>query len=130
MLRAPWEDQISRVRRSERYSGTEDEKPHRGLRRQHPDTHADRPAPGDPQREGGRSVPADLDRLLRGAGDRKQDLGQPARAPPHHLVILKEKEADRSLPIWIGSFEAQAIAFKIPRPPRARLFPYDPLASA
>src|SRR5713101_6016859 len=27
-----------------------------------------------------------------------------------HLVILKEKEADRYLPIWIGSFEAQAIA--------------------
>ena len=26
-----------------------------------------------------------------------------------HLVILKEKEADRYLPIWIGSFEAQAI---------------------
>ena len=23
-----------------------------------------------------------------------------------HLVILKEKEADRYLPIWIGSFEA------------------------
>ena len=30
-----------------------------------------------------------------------------------HLVILKEKEADRYLPIWIGSFEAQAIATKI-----------------
>src|SRR6266851_2804301 len=30
-----------------------------------------------------------------------------------HLVILKEKAADRYLPIWIGSFEAQAIATKI-----------------
>ena len=30
-----------------------------------------------------------------------------------HLVILKEKEADRYLPIWIGSSEAQAIATKI-----------------
>lgn len=30
-----------------------------------------------------------------------------------HLVILKEKEADRYLPIWIGSSEAQAIASKI-----------------
>src|SRR2546430_12898049 len=30
-----------------------------------------------------------------------------------HLVILKEKEADRYLPIWIGSFQAQAIATKI-----------------
>jgi bifunctional DNase/RNase len=30
-----------------------------------------------------------------------------------HVVILKEKEADRYLPIWIGVFEANAIALKI-----------------
>src|SRR6267378_1345475 len=30
-----------------------------------------------------------------------------------HLVILKEKEADRYLPIWIGSFEADAIALAV-----------------
>ena len=30
-----------------------------------------------------------------------------------HVVILKEKEADRYLPIWIGPFEANAIALKI-----------------
>lgn len=30
-----------------------------------------------------------------------------------HVVILKEKEAERYLPIWIGLFEANAIALKI-----------------
>lgn len=30
-----------------------------------------------------------------------------------HVVILKEREADRYLPIWIGNFEANAIAMKI-----------------
>jgi bifunctional DNase/RNase len=30
-----------------------------------------------------------------------------------HVVILKEKQADRYLPIWIGPFEANAIAMKI-----------------
>ncbi|TMF88410.1 MAG: bifunctional nuclease family protein [Chloroflexi bacterium] len=30
-----------------------------------------------------------------------------------HVVILKEKNADRYLPIWIGPFEANAIALKI-----------------
>ena len=30
-----------------------------------------------------------------------------------HVVILKEKTNDRFLPIWIGTFEANAIAMKI-----------------
>jgi bifunctional DNase/RNase len=30
-----------------------------------------------------------------------------------HVVILKEKHADRYLPIWIGPFEANSIAMKI-----------------
>ena len=30
-----------------------------------------------------------------------------------HVVILKERHADRYLPIWIGNFEANAIAMKI-----------------
>lgn len=30
-----------------------------------------------------------------------------------HVVILKERYADRYLPIWIGNFEANAIAMKI-----------------
>ncbi len=74
MLRAPWDDQISGVLRSERYSGAEDEKPHRGLRRQ--------------------------------------------------------QEADRYLPIWIGSFEAQAIATKISGNPLGRPLTHDLMATA
>jgi RNA polymerase sigma factor (sigma-70 family) len=31
----------------------------------------------------------------------------------HHIVILKEKEADRYLPIWIGLSEAQLIVWKL-----------------
>lgn len=34
-------------------------------------------------------------------------------ATGQHVVILREKGADRYLPIWIGNFEANAIALKI-----------------
>jgi len=47
-----------------------------------------------------------------------------------HLVILKEKEADRYLPIWIGSFEAQAIASKISGNSLGRPLTHDLLATA
>ena len=47
-----------------------------------------------------------------------------------HLVILKEKEADRYLPIWIGSFEAQAIATKISGNPLGRPLTHDLMATA
>jgi bifunctional DNase/RNase len=47
-----------------------------------------------------------------------------------HLVILKEKEADRYLPIWIGSSEAQAIATKISGNPLGRPLTHDLMASA
>src|SRR3989442_15295709 len=47
-----------------------------------------------------------------------------------HLVILKEKEADRSLPIWIGPFEAQAIATKISGNPLGRPLTHDLMATA
>jgi uncharacterized protein len=47
-----------------------------------------------------------------------------------HLVILKEKDADRYLPIWIGSFEAQAIATKISGNPLGRPLTHDLMASA
>src|SRR5258708_1084217 len=50
--------------------------------------------------------------------------------PPQHLGILKEKEADRSLPIWIGSFEAQAIATKISGNPLGRPLTHDLMATA
>src|SRR5215471_3121552 len=47
-----------------------------------------------------------------------------------HLVILKEKEADRYLPIWIGSFEAQAIATKISGNSVGRPLTHDLMANA
>src|SRR5438046_9252785 len=47
-----------------------------------------------------------------------------------HLVILKEKEADRYLPIWIGSFEAQAIATKISGNALGRPLTHDLMATA
>ena len=47
-----------------------------------------------------------------------------------HLVILKEKAADRYLPIWIGSFEAQAIATKISGNPLGRPLTHDLMATA
>ena len=47
-----------------------------------------------------------------------------------HLVILKEKEADRYLPIWIGSFEAQAIATKISGNSLGRPLTHDLMAAA
>src|SRR5258708_38863865 len=50
--------------------------------------------------------------------------------PAQHLVILKEKEADRYLPIWIGSFEAQAIATKISGNPLGRPLTHDLMATA
>lgn len=47
-----------------------------------------------------------------------------------HLVILKEKAADRYLPIWIGSFEAQAIATKISGNSLGRPLTHDLMAAA
>jgi bifunctional DNase/RNase len=47
-----------------------------------------------------------------------------------HLVILKEKENDRYLPIWIGSSEAQAIATKIAGNPLGRPLTHDLMATA
>src|ERR1700674_81248 len=47
-----------------------------------------------------------------------------------HLVILKEKEADRYLPIWIGSSEAQAIATKISGNALGRPLTHDLMATA
>lgn len=47
-----------------------------------------------------------------------------------HLVILKEKEADRYLPIWIGSSEAQAIASKISGNTVGRPLTHDLMAAA
>src|SRR6202158_3203526 len=47
-----------------------------------------------------------------------------------HLVILKEKEADRHLPIWIGSFAAQATATNTSGNPLGRPLTHDLMATA
>ena len=46
-----------------------------------------------------------------------------------HVVILKEKNADRYLPIWIGPFEANAIALKITGVKPDRPITHDLMAS-
>ncbi len=45
----------------------------------------------------------------------------------HRLVILKEVNGNRHLPIWIGDFEAQAIAIELQGIDSPRPLPYDVL---
>ena len=45
------------------------------------------------------------------------------------VVILKEVDGDRHLPIWIGPFEAEAIAMELQSIPSTRPLPYDLLRS-
>jgi bifunctional DNase/RNase len=47
-----------------------------------------------------------------------------------HVVILKETERDRYLPIWIGPWEASAIAMKLQGLPPDRPLTHDLFASA
>ena len=47
-----------------------------------------------------------------------------------HVVILKEKNADRYLPIWIGVFEANAIALRITGISPERPITHDLMATA
>ncbi|MBL7210093.1 MAG: bifunctional nuclease family protein [Dehalococcoidia bacterium] len=47
-----------------------------------------------------------------------------------HVVILKEKESDRYLPIWIGPAEADAISVKLQNMDMARPLTHDLLKSA
>lgn len=46
------------------------------------------------------------------------------------VVILKEVEGDRHLPIWIGPFEAEAIAMELQGITASRPLPYDLLRAA
>src|SRR5437879_7371708 len=46
-----------------------------------------------------------------------------------HVVILKEKETERYLPIWIGIYEANAIALKITGITPERPITHDLLAN-
>ncbi|HEU0165490.1 MAG TPA: bifunctional nuclease family protein, partial [Thermomicrobiales bacterium] len=43
----------------------------------------------------------------------------------HRVVILKEAEGERHLPIWIGSYEAEAIAMELQGITPTRPLPYD-----
>ncbi|MEX2426274.1 MAG: bifunctional nuclease family protein [Thermomicrobiaceae bacterium] len=47
----------------------------------------------------------------------------------HRVVILKEVDGDRHLPIWIGPFEAEAIAMELQGVTAARPLPYDLIKS-
>ncbi len=47
----------------------------------------------------------------------------------HRVVILREVEGDRHLPIWIGPFEAEAIAMVLQGVGSARPLPYDLLTN-
>ncbi len=43
----------------------------------------------------------------------------------HRVVILKELEGERHLPIWIGAYEAEAIAMELQGIKPTRPLPYD-----
>jgi bifunctional DNase/RNase len=47
----------------------------------------------------------------------------------HRVVVLREVDGDRHLPIWIGPFEAEAIAMVLQGVGSARPLPYDLLTS-
>jgi bifunctional DNase/RNase len=47
----------------------------------------------------------------------------------HRVVILKELDSERYLPIWIGAFEADAIALELQEVPVQRPFTHDLLRS-
>jgi uncharacterized protein len=47
----------------------------------------------------------------------------------HRVVILKEVDSERYLPIWIGPYEADAIALELQEVPMQRPFTHDLLRS-
>lgn len=47
----------------------------------------------------------------------------------HRVVILKEVDGERHLPIWIGSYEAEAIAMELQGVTASRPLPYDLIRS-
>lgn len=44
---------------------------------------------------------------------------------PHHVVLLKEQEGERVLPIWIGPYEAEMIAVQLRQDEMLRPLSYD-----
>jgi len=47
----------------------------------------------------------------------------------NRVVILKEVDGERHLPIWIGAYEAEAIAMELQGIPATRPLPYDLMRS-
>ena len=47
----------------------------------------------------------------------------------HRVVVLKELNGERHLPIWIGAYEADAIAMELQGVTAARPLPYDLMKS-
>lgn len=47
----------------------------------------------------------------------------------HRVVVLKDTNTDRYLPIWIGPFEAEAITVELQEQPQARPFTHDLIKS-
>jgi len=47
------------------------------------------------------------------------------RITNHRVVLLKEVSGERYLPIWIGNFEAEAIAMQLQGVESPRPLPYD-----
>ncbi|MCP5097154.1 MAG: sigma-70 family RNA polymerase sigma factor [Chloroflexi bacterium] len=44
---------------------------------------------------------------------------------PHRIVLLREQDGDRVLPVWIGPFEAESIVIKLRNAPLKRPITYD-----
>src|SRR5579872_4451888 len=81
-------------------------------------------------RKGWRGPKGRMDPLMKNLIEVSVDSIRIHMPTAQHLVILKEKEADRYLPIWIGSFEAQAIATKISGNTLGRPLTHDLMATA
>lgn len=47
----------------------------------------------------------------------------------HRVVVLKDANSERYLPIWIGPFEAEAITVELQEMPQARPFTHDLIKS-
>jgi len=67
-------------------------------------------------------------RAVKGAGTMIETVVDSVRVSlmtDSRVVILKELEGERYLPIWIGKFEAEAIAMELQGVEAARPLPYD-----
>jgi len=70
-----------------------------------------------------------LDRRLREMIECKIESIRVSLVTQHRVVILKEVDSERYLPIWIGPYEADAIALELQEVPMQRPFTHDLLRS-